>query len=175
VLATITGGTHVQQVAGAVVVPPSVTIAVEQASPHVVADNPVPVGAAAGVLGDKGVPQVTPMSRRAVQNTYSMGSARLDQRQRGDQPDAVLGVVGDRGVGGTIVRAVCVFGGVGQQSARLDGAVVGRGGIADGAGATIEDALDLGVVVGHVGARTDLADEGVTTELSQPDIGKGSQ
>ena len=90
---------------GAVVVPLRVAVAVERTRRGVVADDPVLVEVAAGRRRDRGAPGEPAVGRAAGDDRVAVHAARLEQGQRGDQPDVVPGVVGDRGVGRAVVRA----------------------------------------------------------------------
>jgi hypothetical protein len=63
-----------EEVAGAIVVPLGIAIAVEWTTRRVVTDNPVLVWATTGVLGDERSAPGRPIGRGAVQNSYAMGT-----------------------------------------------------------------------------------------------------
>src|SRR5262249_48268684 len=139
-LAAVGRGAHLQEIAGAVIVPLGVAVAVERAGHGVVADDPVLVQVAAGGGLERVAPGETPVGGAAGDHCAGVHAAGLQQGQRGDQPDVVHGVVGARRVADPVGRATTdVLGDAGQQAVRPRAAVVGRGGEADHARAAVED------------------------------------
>ena len=102
--AAVGGGTHLDAVAVAVVVPLGVAVAVERAGRRVVAGDPVLVEVAAGGDGDRVAEGQAAVGRAAGEHGRRVHAAGLRQRQRGDHPDVVPGVVGDRGVADPVER-----------------------------------------------------------------------
>ena len=100
------GSAHFHPIARAVVVPLGVAVAIERAAGSIVADDPVLVGADAGIVGQYGIPpREAAVGGATGVDPHTLNPARLGQHERRDHPDVILRVVGDGGVGGAIERA----------------------------------------------------------------------
>jgi hypothetical protein len=140
-------GAHLDPVAVPVVIPFDVAVAVEGAGRGVVADDPVlvEVGARVARSGRGDGHRVTP-GRAAVGRSIDDdgGSpARVRQRQRGDQPGVVGGVVGDARVAHAREAATRDSRDAGKEALGPGGAAVGRSRPPDVRRAAVEEAAHL--------------------------------
>ena len=129
-LSTIARRAH-QNVAGAVcLVPFGVAVSIIGTAGGVIANAPVLVVEVSGVYGD-GIPPMQAIGGTADGNVANVlaVSIQANQRQGRNEPLAVLGIVGNRGIGGRAVAAAFIVDGEPWKQAVLPGcsAIAGRG------------------------------------------------
>src|SRR5512138_2322318 len=116
-------------------------MAVEGTGRCVVTNDPVLIEITAGSCRERVAPGEAAVCGTARDHSIAMDTAGLQQRQRGNQPDAVSGIVGDGWIGRAVIGATAdPLRNAGQQTTRPRGAIVGRSGEAGGTGTAIVDA-----------------------------------